>query len=102
MKQHITEYHCAARYGGEEMAIIMPNTQLNKAMEIAEKIRASLAKHPLKLKGSKKSIGKVTISIGVSSFKIHDSIESLIERADKAMYQAKDNGRNQIMAENFI
>jgi len=101
MKQHITEYHCAARYGGEEMAIIMPNTQLNKAMEIAEKIRASLAQHPLKLKGSKKSIGKVTISIGVSSFKINDSIESLIERADKAMYQAKDNGRNQIMAENF-
>jgi len=101
MKQHITEYHCAARYGGEEMAIIMPNTPLNKAMEIAEKIRASLAQHPLKLKGSKKSIGKVTISIGVSSFKINDSIESLIERADKAMYQAKDNGRNQIMAENF-
>jgi len=102
MKQHITEQHYAARYGGEEMAIIMPNTPLNKAMEVAEKIRTSLAKHPLKLKGSKKSIGKVTMSIGISSFKIDDSIESLIERADKAMYRAKDNGRNQIMTENFI
>ncbi|MGZ5043869.1 MAG: diguanylate cyclase [Methylobacter sp.] len=102
MKQHITEHHCAARYGGEEMAIIMPNTPLNQAMEIAEKIRASLAQHPLKLKGSKKSIGKVTISIGVSSFQIHDSLESLIERADKAMNQAKDNGRNQVMAEDII
>ncbi|WP_333873272.1 GGDEF domain-containing protein [Methylobacter sp.] len=102
MKKHIIKHHCAARYGGEEMAIIMPNTPFDKAMEIAEKIRVSLAQHPLKLKGSKKSIGTVTISIGVSSFKIDDSVESLIERADKAMYRAKDNGRNQIMPEDFI
>ncbi|MGZ8174491.1 MULTISPECIES: GGDEF domain-containing protein [Methylobacter] len=102
IKQHIAEYHCAARYGGEEMAIIMPNTPFNKAMEIAEKIRSSLAQHPLKRKCSKESIGKVTLSIGVSGFKINDSIESLIERADKAMYRAKDNGRNQVMAENCL
>lgn len=102
MKQHIAEHHCAARYGGEEMAVIMPNTPLNKAMEIAEKIRSSLARHPLKCKGSKESIGKVTLSIGVSGFKINDSTESLIERADKAMYRAKANGRNQVMAENFV
>lgn len=102
MKQHIAEHHCAARYGGEEMAVIMPNTPLNKAMEIAEKIRSSLAQHPLKHKDSKESIGKVTLSIGVSGFKINDSTESLIERADKAMYRAKANGRNQVMAENFV
>ncbi len=102
MKHHITENHCAARYGGEEMAIIMPNTSLNEAMEIAENIRVSLSQYPLKLKGSKKTIGTVTISIGVSSFKINDSVESLIERADKAMYRAKESGRNQVMSENFI
>ncbi|WP_340123034.1 diguanylate cyclase [Methylobacter svalbardensis] len=102
IKQHIAEHHCAARYGGEEMAIIMPNTPFNKAMEIAEKIRSSLAQNPLKRKNSKESIGKVTLSIGVSGFKINDSIESLIERADKAMYRAKNNGRNQVMAESFI
>jgi len=102
IKQHIAKHHCAARYGGEEMAIIMPNTPFNKAMEIAEKIRSSLAQHPLKRKNSKESIGKVTLSIGVSGFKINDSIESLIERADKAMYRAKNNGRNQVMTESFI
>lgn len=102
MKQHIAEHHYAARYGGEEMAVIMPDTPLNKAMEIAEKIRSSLALHPLKRKDSKESIGKVTLSIGVSGFKINDSTESLIERADKAMYRAKANGRNQVMAENFV
>jgi diguanylate cyclase len=102
IKQHIAEHHCAARYGGEEMAIIMPNTPFNEAMEVAEKIRRSLAQHSLKRKDSKESIGKVTVSIGVSGFKINDSIESLIERADKAMYRAKNNGRNQVMAESFI
>ncbi len=102
MKKHIAEHHCAARYGGEEMAIIMPNTPFSKAMEIAEKIRSSLALHPLKRKGGNESIGKVTVSIGVSGFRINDSTESLIERADKAMYRAKNNGRNQVMAESFI
>lgn len=70
-------------------------------MEIAEKIRSSLALHPLKRKNSKESIGTVTISIGVSGFKMNDSTESLIERADKALYRAKNNGRNQVMAESF-
>lgn len=101
MKQHIAEHHCAARYGGEEMAIIMPNTPFNKAMEIAEKIRSSLALHPLKRKDGNGSIGKVTVSIGVSGFRVNDSTESLIERADQAMYRAKNNGRNQVMAESF-
>lgn len=101
IKEHIAGHHFAARYGGEEMAVIMPDTSFNKAMEIAEEIRSSLARYPLKRKDNKKSIGKVTLSIGVSGFKINDSIESLIERADKAMYRAKSNGRNQIMAENL-
>jgi diguanylate cyclase len=101
MKQHITKHHYAARYGGEEMAIIMPDTSIGTAMEIAEKIRGSLAQHPLKRKGSKESIGIVTVSIGVSSLKSNDSTESLIERADQAMYKAKNNGRNQVVAESL-
>jgi diguanylate cyclase len=101
MKQHITEHHHAARYGGEEMAIIMPNTPINEAIKIAESIRTSLAMNPLKRKGSKESIGIVTVSIGVSSLKSNDSTESLIERADRAMYRAKNNGRNQVMIESI-
>jgi diguanylate cyclase len=101
MKQHITEHHHAARYGGEEMAIIMPNTPIYEAIKIAEKIRTSLALHPLKRKGTKESIGIVTVSIGVSSLKSNDSTETLIERADKAMYRAKNNGRNQVMIESI-
>lgn len=102
MQQHIAENHYAARYGGEEMAVIMPDTPLNKAMEIAEKIRSALAQYPLKQKDNSESLGKVTLSVGVSAFKASDTLESLIDRADKALYQAKNNGRNQVMVESFI
>jgi diguanylate cyclase len=102
MQQHIAENHYAARYGGEEMAVIMPDTSLCKALEIAEKIRSALAQHPLKRKDNTKSLGKVTLSAGVSAFKAHDTLESLIARADKALYQAKNNGRNKVMVESLI
>ncbi len=101
MQQHIAGHHYAARYGGEEMAIIMPNTPLSRALEIAENIRSALAQHPLKRKDSTESLGLVTLSGGVSVFKEGDTLESLIDRADTALYQAKNNGRNQVMAENF-
>lgn len=101
-KQNIIEHHYDARYGGVEMAIIMPDTPFNEAMEIAEKIRDALAKHPLKRKDSKESIGIVTVSIGVSSFQPNDSIETLVERVDKTMYLAKKSGRNQVMAESLV
>jgi diguanylate cyclase len=102
MQQHIAGNHYAARYGGEEMAVIMPDTPLSKAMEIAEKIRRSLAQYPLQRKDNSESIGKVTLSVGVSACKVHDTLDSLIDRADKALYQAKNNGRNQVMFEHFI
>jgi len=102
MQQHIAGNHYAARYGGEEMAVIMPDTPLSKAMEIAEKIRRSLAQYPLQRKDNSESIGKVTLSVGVSACKVHDTLDSLIDRADKALYQAKNNGRNQVMVEHFI
>ena len=102
MQQHIAENHYAARYGGEEMAVIMPDTPLSRAMEIAEKIRSALAQYPLKQKDNSESLGKVTLSVGVSALKTSDTLESLIDRADRALYRAKNNGRNQVMVESLI
>lgn len=78
------------RYGGEEMAIILPDSNLKQALKVAEKIRQKVASL------SKPQFGvKVTISLGVSSTSVGmRSAASLIKRADSALYFAKESGRN--------
>ncbi len=97
LKKLTAEHHYSARYGGEEMAVIMPNTELKTALEVAETIRKSLASSQLKQKNSELSIGKITVSIGVATLVSNDNSESFIERADAALYQAKDTGRNKVV-----
>lgn len=97
IKKYVAEHHYAARYGGEEMAVVMPNTTVEEALEIAEKIRSALADNHLKQKDNGVLIGKVTISVGATSLKIDDSPETFISRADKALYNAKKTGRNKVV-----
>lgn len=99
LKQEIAENHFAARYGGEEMALIMPDTELNKAVEITEIIRKIIENNRLKRRNNGESIGKITFSAGVASFKSEDTAEMIIERADRALYEAKDTGRNKVVTE---
>jgi len=99
LKKYTEPQHYVARYGGEELAIIMPDTSLNKAAEIAENIREALASSRLKKKNSSESIGKITVSIGISSLKQEDTAEDLIMRADNALYSAKETGRNKVVTE---
>ncbi|MBI5891256.1 MAG: GGDEF domain-containing protein [Nitrosomonadales bacterium] len=77
------------RLGGEEFAILLPDTTLNQAQELAEKLRQTIAATPITIKDKQLSI---TISIGVASG--HYDIETLLPHADAAMYQAKSGGRN--------
>jgi len=86
----------AARFGGEEFAIILPKTNLNDAEIIAENIRQAVSSGRLKDTQNGKTYGKVTISIGIAQFLINDLPETLVQRADKALYQAKGNGRNRV------
>ncbi|MDF1582585.1 MAG: GGDEF domain-containing protein [Methyloprofundus sp.] len=97
LKKYVALDHIVARYGGEEMVVIMPNTEISNALEVAEMIRSSLSKSELKQKDSGQSIGKVTISIGVTALQVGDSVESFVARADKALYAAKKGGRNKVM-----
>jgi diguanylate cyclase len=99
LKKYAEPHHLAIRYGGEELAIIMPNTTLKKASEISEKIRSSLENSNLKKRNSNESIGKVTVSIGISSLKSNDTVEDFIMRADNALYKAKETGRNRVITE---
>jgi len=86
-----------ARYGGEEFIVVLPGIKIDKAIEIAEKMRKSVA--DAKITASNKDIPegfeKVTISLGVASLG-KEGIKDMLERADKALYEAKREGRNKI------
>ncbi len=99
LKKHSQPQHFSARYGGEELAIIMPQTSIKEAAKIAEQIRIALENSRLKKRNSSESIGKITVSIGISHLKKNDVMEDLIMRADKALYQAKETGRNKVVIE---
>lgn len=81
-----------ARYGGEEFVVILPGTDTQAALQVAEKIRKEVANSPFHFKGVRVQI---TISCGVASFTEGCTHQQVFERADKALYQAKENGRNQ-------
>jgi diguanylate cyclase len=83
-----------ARFGGEEFAVILPQTALDKARIVSENIRNFFSNNSLKLKTTAMSLGNLTVSIGIGSFNRGDSSETLIDQADQAMYTAKEAGRN--------
>jgi diguanylate cyclase (GGDEF)-like protein len=84
----------AVRYGGEEFAVLLPDTDIHGAMTIAEQIRRCVMDKNINHSGS--PTGYVTVSLGCYSFVPtgHDSIEVFLQRADAALYQAKHSGRN--------
>lgn len=81
----------AARFGGEEFVMLLPNTTAEKALLPAEKIREKVADSDFNYQGE--SI-KLTISCGISEFSDGDTFEDVFERADKALYLSKKEGRN--------
>ncbi len=83
------------RYGGEEFVVILNETDLPGALVIAERIRESIEARNIELSSSESL--QLTVSIGATSMKPSDSRDSIFQRADKALYQAKDNGKNQVV-----
>jgi len=88
-----------ARYGGEEFIVLLPKATLNNASSLAEQIRQEISGKSLKLKKTGEKIDNITSSIGVSQIKSGDTIDAVIERADKDLYLAKDSGRNNVKTE---
>ena len=97
LQQFVKGDDMAARYGGEEMAILLRNVDEPQATKVANDIREALAKSRLQRKDNGESIGQVTVSIGLSAVKVGDNAETLIERADTALYKAKEAGRNLVV-----
>lgn len=80
-----------ARYGGEEFVMILPGTKLDDAMRVVEELRMAIENIGFHFRGAPVS---VTISSGVTALLADDSADSAFDRADKALYQAKERGRN--------
>ena len=97
LKKNVRTSDIVCRYGGEEMSIILPNTNNKEARTNAERICKAVAEKPFKLNAADES--HVTISLGVATFPQDGEIpKDLIETADRGLYRAKENGRNQVGA----
>jgi diguanylate cyclase len=88
----------AARYGGEEFAIILPDTNIDAGIFVGDMLRKALANKDVVNRSTGEQLSKITMSVGVAQYYAGESIESIIERADAALYTAKHNGRNQVAA----
>ncbi|MBE7710752.1 MAG: GGDEF domain-containing protein [Cyanobacteria bacterium SIG31] len=98
IKEHLRESDIPARYGGEEFAVLLPYTHIEEAKIVGERLRKAVENTPITINQEtvdEKQIN-VTISMGVAEFNRVESGEALFERADKALYEAKKNGRNQV------
>ncbi len=94
IRKSVAETDLAARYGGEEFSVILPDRDLDSAIGIAETIRHKLADRKLVKKSTGENIGAITISIGASRYRLGEAIPAFIQRADQALYLAKQSGRN--------
>lgn len=95
LTEHCRETDFVARFGGEEFVMLLPDSDINAALVVTNKIREMVEKSSFNANGERI---KITLSCGIAQFSAGDSSEGVFERADKALYQAKQNGRNQCVA----
>ena len=96
LKHCLKEKGIASRFGGEEFAVILPQTRLSDADAIAEQIRQSIASIELKDRVNSENYGNVTVSIGIAQCDMNERSDQLIQRVDEALYRAKGQGRNRV------
>ena len=99
MREAVKSKATLARFGGEEFAIILPDTTMQPARALADTIRQSVMSRELVKRSTGESLGKVTISAGVAVLREGDTAVSLLERADQCMYMGKRMGRNRTVTD---
>jgi diguanylate cyclase (GGDEF)-like protein len=85
------------RWGGEEIVVLLPNTGIDGAAIAAERLRERIERLEIELPTN--TVLRVTASIGVTNLRSQDTSDTLFDRADRAMYEAKSDGRNRVVVE---
>lgn len=97
MRENVRKANLLARLGGEEFAVLLPETDAAAAGLAAERIRRAIEEHVFAINTGEQPLQlKLTASIGLAEVRRNDDIASLYDRADKALYEAKDQGRNKV------
>lgn len=99
LTQQVKGQDVVARYGGEEFAVILPETDLPGARSLGERICTNIARQRPRIKSKKLDLDPITLSIGVAVWEHGQPSSVVVERADKALYLAKANGRNRVCTE---
>src|SRR5581483_6863387 len=96
-REQLRHYDVPARFGGEEFAILLPETSSEQALEIAERIRRAVAARAFDVPAASEPV-RVTVSLGVASFPADGrDPNELVHHADLAVYRAKLQGRNRVL-----
>lgn len=93
LQKNLRDSDFIARFGGEEFVALMPETSTSEAKIVAEKLRKKIEESPFNFK---KEPVQITVSFGISEFAQNETADEVFSRADKALYKAKDKGRNQV------
>jgi diguanylate cyclase (GGDEF)-like protein len=104
IRSQLREYDIAGRYGGEEFSLLLPFTKIKEAQMVAERLRSAIEATSIDIsKVNKECETKeihVTLSLGIYEMQDNDNDEDLLKKADKALYQAKNTGRNKVVIQN--
>lgn len=104
IRGQLREYDIAGRYGGEEFSILLPFTKIEEAQMVAERLRKTIENKVIDISkvnpDSEIKEIKITLSLGIYEIKPDDQEEDLLKKADKALYQAKNTGRNKVVIYN--
>ncbi|MCP4406507.1 MAG: GGDEF domain-containing protein [Gammaproteobacteria bacterium] len=99
LKKRVKGKDTAARYGGEELAVLLLEITLAGACAVGEDIRRTIEKGRILRLDNKQPIGGITVSVGVAQYRAGESADTFISRADEALYASKNQGRNRVTAD---
>lgn len=95
LRQQLRAQDAMGRWGGEEFLILLPETTQQQALQVADKLRQSIEQNPIRYRQLRIP---VSITAGVVEYDLHSELDACIEKADKALYQGKQGGRNRCIA----